>query len=127
MVDKPEQDNWRLRAAGIGFVVMDSPKATSQILHDGPEHVVNGVSVNVYMFTRRNCPEYRNKAFVSNCNETMPDGAMHQVPSVGASNASVEQAEQWAVSAAFFHKKCELMTCHDTKDVEAVLSQSDSK
>lgn len=46
---------WRLRAAGLGFVVMQTSEATSQILADGPRHMVNGVSVQVHTFSRRTC------------------------------------------------------------------------
>merc|ERR1719401_305009 len=45
--------HWRLRAAALGFVVMSSTEATSQILADGPEHTINNVTVRVQAFHRR--------------------------------------------------------------------------
>jgi len=44
---------WRLRAAALGFVVMESPEATERILAEGPEHMVNGVPVRVHAYHRR--------------------------------------------------------------------------
>lgn len=43
---------WRVRAAALGFVVMQSPEATSQILADGAEHRINGVTVMIQRFHR---------------------------------------------------------------------------
>lgn len=45
--------HWRLRAAALGFVVMSSADATARILAEGPEHVVNGVTVRLQPFHRR--------------------------------------------------------------------------
>mmetsp|Transcript_97019 Transcript_97019/g.250929 ORF Transcript_97019/g.250929 Transcript_97019/m.250929 type:complete len:515 (-) Transcript_97019:410-1954(-) len=44
---------WRLRAAALGFVVMESPAATERIIAEGPEHMVNGVPVRVHAYHRR--------------------------------------------------------------------------
>lgn len=49
---RKSEGQWRLRAAALGFVVMDSPDATSRILADGPEHCVNGVTVLAHPFYR---------------------------------------------------------------------------
>lgn len=49
--------HWRLRAAALGFVVMKSPEATTQILAEGSEHNVNGVTVRLQSFHRRNCAD----------------------------------------------------------------------
>lgn len=43
---------WRLRAAALGFVVMENADATSQILADGPDHCVKGVNVLIQPFHR---------------------------------------------------------------------------
>jgi hypothetical protein len=40
----------RLRPAGLGFIVMSSAADAKTILADGPEHVVNGVTVQVQAF-----------------------------------------------------------------------------
>lgn len=52
---RPTDAQWRLRAAGLGFVVMQTSEATSQILAEGPRHMVNGVAVQVHIFSRRAC------------------------------------------------------------------------
>lgn len=52
---RPQDTCWRLRAAGLGFVVMQTTEATSRILAEGPRHMVNGVSVQVHTFSRRSC------------------------------------------------------------------------
>lgn len=52
---RPTDAQWRLRAAGLGFVVMQTSEATSQILAEGPRHMVNGVAVQVHTFSRRAC------------------------------------------------------------------------
>jgi len=44
---------WRLRAAALGFVVMEDPEATARILQDGPEHNVRGAMIKVHPFFRR--------------------------------------------------------------------------
>jgi len=44
---------WRLRAAALGFVVMQSRDAIQRILEDGPEHEVQTVMVRVHPFHRR--------------------------------------------------------------------------
>jgi len=48
-----KDQQWRLRAAALGFVVMDDVEATCKILRDGPEHVVGGHTVIVNVFHRR--------------------------------------------------------------------------
>merc|ERR1719201_2372636 len=45
--------HWRLRAAALGFVVMTSADATARILADGPEHLINNVTVRLQAFHRR--------------------------------------------------------------------------
>jgi hypothetical protein len=47
------ESHWRLRAAALGFVVMMSPDATRRILADGPDHRINGVTVRLQSFHRR--------------------------------------------------------------------------
>jgi len=49
--------HWRLRAAALGFVVMKLPEATAKILSEGSEHNVNGVTVRLQSFHRRNCAD----------------------------------------------------------------------
>lgn len=44
---------WRLRAAALGFVVMQSRDAIQRILEDGPEHEIQTVMVRVHPFHRR--------------------------------------------------------------------------
>jgi hypothetical protein len=43
----------RLRPASLAFVVMESADATARILADGPEHVINGLTVLMQAFQRR--------------------------------------------------------------------------
>merc|ERR1719230_1781129 len=43
----------RLRPASLAFVVMTSTDSTARILADGPEHVINGVTVLLQSFQRR--------------------------------------------------------------------------
>lgn len=50
---KPPEFQWRLRAAALGFVVMQHAEATAQILAEGPEHLVNGSLVRVNHFYHR--------------------------------------------------------------------------
>jgi len=50
---KPPEFQWRLRAAALGFVVMQDAEATAQILAEGPEHLVNGFLVRVNNFYHR--------------------------------------------------------------------------
>jgi len=45
-------EHQRLRAAGLGFVVMVSPEVVAKILTERSEHFVNGVSVQVQPFQR---------------------------------------------------------------------------
>jgi len=51
------ETHWRLRAAALGFVVMAEADATARILAQGPEHVVNGVTVRVQAFHQRSWRE----------------------------------------------------------------------
>lgn len=44
---------WRLRAAALGFVVMQSREAIQRILENGPEHEIHSVMVRVHPFHRR--------------------------------------------------------------------------
>lgn len=44
---------WCMRAAALGFVVMQATEAVSQILADGPEHVVNGIEIKVNAYRRK--------------------------------------------------------------------------
>jgi hypothetical protein len=43
----------RLRPASLAFVVMASADSTARILADGPEHIINGVTVLMQAFQRR--------------------------------------------------------------------------
>lgn len=56
------EPHWRLRAAGVGFVVMATPQATTKILSEGPEIVVNGITVSAHPFRRRSCDLDTSKA-----------------------------------------------------------------
>jgi len=47
----------RLRAAALGFVVMESRESVVRILEAGPEHEVNGVFVRVYPFHKQDTAE----------------------------------------------------------------------
>jgi hypothetical protein len=47
-------EHQRLRAAGLGFVVMSSAEDTARILAEGPEHFINGVGVQLKPFQRYN-------------------------------------------------------------------------
>lgn len=47
------ETHWRMRAAGLGFVVMTCAEATTRIFADGPEHEILGVTVQLQEFHRR--------------------------------------------------------------------------
>jgi len=49
----PDGTHWRLRAAALGFLVMSTAEARTQILAEGPEHNINSVVVRVHPFHRR--------------------------------------------------------------------------
>lgn len=49
---RPVEVDWRLRAAALGFVVMESAESTAKILSMGLEHSVKGVKVVVQPFQR---------------------------------------------------------------------------
>jgi len=53
----PNDTHWRLRAAALGFLVMVSAEARSQILAEGPGHTINSVAVRVHPFHRRSYAE----------------------------------------------------------------------
>lgn len=53
-------EHQRLRAAGLGFVIMESAESVQEILAGGADHVVNGVTVNILQFkchTEAECDE----------------------------------------------------------------------
>lgn len=50
--------HWRVRAAALGFVVMDSAEATSDVFRDGPDHLVGGVFIKVQPFHQRSSREH---------------------------------------------------------------------
>jgi len=47
------QETFRMRPSSLGFVVMSSKNAASQIVADGPQHCVANVNVKVEAFHRR--------------------------------------------------------------------------
>merc|ERR1740130_374208 len=49
--------NGRMRAAGLGFVMMGSAEIAARILCEGTEHVVNGVHVILHPFTPHDAVE----------------------------------------------------------------------
>jgi len=46
--------HWRLRAAALGFVVMESPEVVQMILDEGVDHTVIGVPIHLHPFQRHN-------------------------------------------------------------------------
>jgi len=50
-------EHQRLRAAGLGFVVMESAEDAAKILSEGSEHLVNGVVVQLKPFERYTAAE----------------------------------------------------------------------
>jgi hypothetical protein len=75
------ESQWRLRAAALGFVVMQDASATAQILADGPEHIVNGVAVRVHTFYRPNFTENQYNSGDSTLDNQQDQQSMSGTPS----------------------------------------------
>lgn len=67
---------WRSRAATLGFVVMRLPEMVAAILRDGPEHVINDVSVRTQQFHPHHQPEPENFSD----DDIFDDGLSHSSP-----------------------------------------------
>jgi hypothetical protein len=104
-VPEPES-HWRLRAAALGFVVMESPEATRGILADS-EHVIHNCMIKVYAFHRRSCAEMGEEGMGSDMedNEMSQQGSLQQLPPLGPDQdgnfPQFEQRQNWQHQAAF--------------------------
>jgi hypothetical protein len=96
---------WRLRAAGLGFIVMYSAEDANKILRDGPEHNVRGTTVMIQPF------KHRPVSNLSKAEEEEEEVKIEEIPRVplcgarerwhspdsdGAPDSPYEQYLQWA-------------------------------
>lgn len=67
-----EDAYWRLRAAGLGFIVMETAEGAAKILRDGPEHHVCCASILIQPFKRCIATEFDCCGNMSDDGDTMP-------------------------------------------------------
>lgn len=110
------ESQWRLRAAALGFVVMQDASSTAQILADGPEHIVNGVAVRVHTFHR---PTFTENQY--NCGEIMLDSQQDQ-----QSMSGTPSEDSCALFSATFTPFCPLTEYVQTGNLaESMMNLSD--